>query len=142
MGDVYYAGTVKEFRQYFLGSDDWPRRTVATYLLNAHHEMYSGGEGYFGVALSAISQETSYFCLENAHWQIVAVDTGYSARTFPLLELLLSYGTDVVDHSHCVRIYERLLFPGLHAWPDLGSHCLHILQHLLKSTARPRKIQY
>src|SRR2546430_325984 len=52
------------------------------------------------------------------------------------------HGTDVVDHRHCVCSYERLLFPGLHAWPDLGSHGLHMLQHLLESTAHPRKIHH
>src|SRR5215831_5361825 len=52
------------------------------------------------------------------------------------------HGTDVVNHRHCVCSYERLLFPGLHARPDLRGHGLHMLQHLLKSTARPRKIQH
>ena len=52
------------------------------------------------------------------------------------------HGTDVVDHRHCIRSYERLLLPGLHAWPDLGGHGLHMLYHLLKSTAHPRKIQH
>ena len=52
------------------------------------------------------------------------------------------HGTDVVDHRYCVRSYARLLFPCLHAWPDLGGHGLHMLQHLLKSTAHPRQIQH
>jgi hypothetical protein len=36
------------------------------------------------------------------------------------------HGTDVVDHRHGVCSDERLLFPGLHAWPDLRGHGLHI----------------
>ena len=36
-----------------------------------------------------MQQRTSYFCLENENWRIVAVDTGYYARTFPFLELIL-----------------------------------------------------
>ena len=89
LGDVYYSGTAREYQDYFLGPDDWPRGAQGTYALNGNHEMYSGGEGYFGVALPALQQRTSYFCLENENWRIVAVDTGYYARTFPFLELIL-----------------------------------------------------
>src|ERR1043166_1812601 len=77
LGDVYYSGTAREYQDYFLGRDDWPKGRQATYALNGNHEMYSGGEGYFGVALPALDQRTSYFCLENANWRFVAVDTGY-----------------------------------------------------------------
>ena len=89
LGDVYYSGTEKEYANYFLGKDDWPPGTIRTFALNGNHEMYSGGKGYFGSVLKALGQETSYFCLENEQWRIVAVDTGYYARTFPFLELLL-----------------------------------------------------
>jgi hypothetical protein len=89
MGDVYYSGTHQEYRDYFLGSDDWPRGRLATYAMNANHEMYSGGEGYFDLALPTLGQQTSYFCLENEHWRVVAVDTGYYSRTVPFLEILL-----------------------------------------------------
>lgn len=89
LGDVYYSGTEQEYRDYFLAPDEWPRGRVGTYALNGNHEMYSGGAGYFGLALPSLGQETSYFCLANDHWRIVAVDTGYYARTVPFLELLL-----------------------------------------------------
>ena len=88
LGDVYYSGTAEEFRKYFIPS--WPRGKLGTYVLNANHEMYSGGEGYFDVALPEYRQETSYFCLENDSWRILAVDSGYYSRTFPILELLLT----------------------------------------------------
>jgi hypothetical protein len=52
------------------------------------------------------------------------------------------HGTDVVNHRHSVCSYERLLLSGLHAWPDLGGHGLHMLQHLLKRTAHPRQIHH
>jgi hypothetical protein len=89
LGDVYYSGTSPEFRDYFLPLDAWPRGPLGTYVLNANHEMYSGGEGYFGAALPELKQETSYFCLETDDWRILGLDTGYYARTFPLLEFLL-----------------------------------------------------
>ncbi len=97
LGDVYYSGTEREFGDYFLGNDDWPRgklnskdgaTALPSYLLNGNHEMYSGGVGYFDFALPLLNQETSYFCLENRHWRIVGIDTGYYAKSIPLLELL------------------------------------------------------
>jgi len=61
--------------------------------------MYSGGEGYFDKALPALNQKTSYFCLENAHWRILGLVTGYYARSFPFLELLL---------SGCIRLHSAI----------------------------------
>src|SRR5215510_10490438 len=52
------------------------------------------------------------------------------------------HGADVMYHRRCLRSYTRLLLPSFHTWPDLGGHGLHMLQHLLKSTAHPRKIQH
>jgi 3',5'-cyclic AMP phosphodiesterase CpdA len=99
LGDVYYSGTENEFREYFLGPGRWPLgglkgtdgRARGAYALNGNHEMYSGGAGYFRAALPALGQETSYLCLENAHWRIVGLDTGYYAKTFPLLELFVDF---------------------------------------------------
>jgi hypothetical protein len=97
LGDVYYSGTPSEFRDYFLSS--WPRGSHRTLLLNANHEMYSGGYGYFGLALPDVDQEASYFCLENENWRILGVDTGYFARQFPLLEFLLKGLTRLPDEN-------------------------------------------
>lgn len=97
LGDVYYSGTPSEFRDYFLSS--WPRGSRRTMLLNANHEMYSGGNGYFGLALPEVGQETSYFCLENDFWRILGVDSGYFARHFPLLEFLLKGLTRLPDEN-------------------------------------------
>jgi hypothetical protein len=76
LGDVYYSGTKKEVQQRFL--DIWPkdagRRTIA---VNSNHEMYSGGFGYFDLALPAIGQKSSYLALENTHWLFVVLDTAY-----------------------------------------------------------------
>ncbi|HKP74878.1 MAG TPA: metallophosphoesterase [Longimicrobiaceae bacterium] len=87
MGDVYYSGTAKEYSNYLLAPGCWPRGSLptpgengeaaGTWVLNGNHEMYSSGEGYFDVALPLLKQTSSYFCLENAHWRIVALDTGY-----------------------------------------------------------------
>ncbi len=76
LGDVYYSGTETEVRERFL--DLWPKsagkRTVAA---NSNHEMYSGGFGYFNVALPAIGQKSSYLAFQNSNWLLVVLDTAY-----------------------------------------------------------------
>jgi hypothetical protein len=76
LGDVYYSGTEEEVQERFL--DMWPRdagkRTIA---VNSNHEMYSGGFGYFKLALPAIGQKSSYLAFENRQWLLVVLDTAY-----------------------------------------------------------------
>jgi hypothetical protein len=76
LGDVYYSGTEDEVQERFLNL--WPmtagRRTVA---VNSNHEMYSGGFGYYQLALPSIGQRSSYVAFENAHWLLVVLDTAY-----------------------------------------------------------------
>ena len=59
LGDVYYSGTEDEVQERFLNV--WPttagKRTVA---VNSNHEIYSGGFGYYALALPAIGQKSSY----------------------------------------------------------------------------------
>jgi len=65
LGDVYYAGTKKEERgPFFLAH--WPTTPEGrSFTLNSNHEMYSGGHGYFNVALADTRFKaqcgTSYF---------------------------------------------------------------------------------
>ena len=77
LGDVYYSGTEEEVQERFL--DMWPRRRRQAHsrALNSNHEMYSGGFGYFELALPAIGQKSSYFAFENEHWLLVGLDTAY-----------------------------------------------------------------
>jgi hypothetical protein len=39
--------------------------------------MYSGGAGYYWL-VDRIGQQSSYFCLQNDHWQFLAMDTGHN----------------------------------------------------------------
>jgi hypothetical protein len=78
LGDVYYAGTQKEEQTHFLdvcrhvlGND------VPLFSLCGNHDMYSGGAGYYWL-LDQIGQQSSYFCLRNANWQFLAMDTGHN----------------------------------------------------------------
>ncbi len=104
LGDVYYSGTGSEFDDYFLADGAWPRGKKGTFALNGNHEMYSGGRAYFSALkqkpLTYLikgqnsvhqPQDFSYFCLQNKYWRILAIDTGYFAKSFPILELFDTY---------------------------------------------------
>ena len=84
LGDVYYSGTEGEEQENFVSL--WPTGSVASFALNSNHEMYSGGRGYFGVALLSEKFETqgpySYFALTNDDWIIVGLDSAYGATHF------------------------------------------------------------
>ena len=108
MGDVYYSGTPDEYSDWFLGEEDWPRGTRHTFALNANHEMYSGGKGYFETALDALKQETSYFCLETDYWRILCLDSGYYSGIFPLLEKL--WLSKIRLHDDILRWLESVVF--------------------------------
>jgi hypothetical protein len=101
LGDVYYVGDEAEARSTFLGERTssyqptrWPRGSIATFALNGNHEMYARGMAYFDVLLprlgftAGVPQRASFFCLENQHWRILALDTGYNSVAWPLLEEL------------------------------------------------------
>jgi hypothetical protein len=76
LGDVYYSGTDTEVQQRFL--DLWPSRSGAVNrALNSNHEMYSGGDGYFGLTLKKFAQEASYFAHQNQHWTLIGLDVAY-----------------------------------------------------------------
>lgn len=96
LGDVYYAGTKKEIRENMLGERvQWPLGNQGSFALNANHEMYSQGKGYFTRLLPALGlqngpgQRASFFCLKNDHWLVIGLDTGYYSVGIPILEMLL-----------------------------------------------------
>lgn len=91
LGDVYYSGTPEEEERRFVAS--WPVGAQGAFAINSNHEMYSGGKGYFSVALEspkfARQQRLSYFALENARWIIFGLDSAYpsNARLYDKGEL-------------------------------------------------------
>jgi Calcineurin-like phosphoesterase len=107
LGDVYYVGTKTEMEANFLGVPNpdtqyapcrWPLGSRGTFALNANHEMYALGYGYFENVLPAMGlvrdgrmqgQRASFFCLENEHWRVIALDTGYNAIGIPIIEYFL-----------------------------------------------------
>lgn len=93
MGDTYYVGNEKEIAYNFQRKEGtWPYGSIGSFAMMGNHEMYSSGEAYFATLLPYMGfygdqtlekvpvtqvQQASYFCLENDHWRIIALDTGY-----------------------------------------------------------------
>ncbi len=102
LGDVYYSGTpnsddIKDLL-YFPWHEEqdnflnyWPTTSALaagrSFALNSNHEMYSGGQGYFKVALgdgrfsgqtnTATGRPSSAFALSYAGWTFLALDSAY-----------------------------------------------------------------
>jgi hypothetical protein len=98
LGDVYYVGDPPEVRENCLNIPnpdnnyeplEWPHGSLGSFAMNGNHEMYAKGDGYFDVFLPTLGinvgpgkvsgQHTSFFCLENRYWRIIALDTGYNS---------------------------------------------------------------
>jgi hypothetical protein len=89
LGDVYYAGFDDEYKQRCLAF--WPvvasdAGKIKSWALNGNHDMYAGGFGYFrtllGDARFAAQNRSSYFLLQNKHWQIAGLDSAYDPPDF------------------------------------------------------------
>jgi len=104
MGDVYYVGDPQSVNENCLGIKNpsnnydpvsWPIGSKGSFALNGNHEMYANGVGYFDVLLPQLGlsdangrmlgQQTSFFCLQNQYWRIIAIDTGYNSVGVPIL---------------------------------------------------------
>lgn len=90
LGDTYYVGNSKEIADNFNSSfgAPWPYGRLGSFALLGNHEMYSSGRYYFTQLLPYMGvykgehtnqQEASFFCLENEHWKIIGLDTGYDS---------------------------------------------------------------
>ncbi|HEX4765323.1 MAG TPA: metallophosphoesterase [Lichenihabitans sp.] len=78
LGDIYYACTSVEAEAFHANI----RRGLAPgapriFTLCGNHDMYSGGAPYYAL-IGRLGQPSSYFCLRNRHWQILAADTGFN----------------------------------------------------------------
>jgi predicted phosphodiesterase len=132
LGDVYYSGTREEVQERFL--DLWPRGAGRiSRALNSNHEMYSGGYGYFELALPALGQKSSYFALENDAWLLVGLDTAYvdhdmDNQQVAWLNAVIrqAHGKKVVLFSH-QQLFSRL--------DDQGPKLHKALRHLLEARA-------
>lgn len=76
LGDIYYACTEPEAQAFsrhvveVLGD-------IPVFTLCGNHDMYAGAGPYYRL-LDRVGQPASYFCLRNASWQLLAMDTCYN----------------------------------------------------------------
>lgn len=113
LGGIYYSGTEQEVKERFL--DLWPRpagrRSIA---LNGNHEMYSGGFGYFRLALPAFGQPESYIAFENSHWLLIGLDTAYVDADVDLEQVM--WVAEVIEQSRQANggVLKKLVFFSCH----------------------------
>lgn len=82
LGDTYYSGWKKEYDNHFLNF--WPvapGEPHGSWSCNGNHDMYTGGHAFFDHLLLdprfADQDRSSYFSLENEHWQLLGLDTAW-----------------------------------------------------------------
>lgn len=98
LGDVYFVGTPKEIEENFTAPySSWYYGASGSLALSGNHEMYSNGNAFFQHLLPAMyvqegevrkTQQAGFFCLENEHWRVIGLDTGYTSVSRPFLEIL------------------------------------------------------
>jgi len=52
---------------------------ITSLVLPGNHDLYSGGQPFYNL-LDKLQQPASYFCLRNADWQFIGLDTGLNDR--------------------------------------------------------------
>jgi predicted phosphodiesterase len=83
LGDIYYAGTETEVENFFYRP--WMdilkpgTSQITSLVLAGNHDLYSGGQPFYNL-LDKLQQPASYFCLRNADWQFIGLDTGLNDR--------------------------------------------------------------
>jgi hypothetical protein len=97
LGDTYYVAEMAEIADNFLVEDaPWPKGPCGSFSLMGNHEMYTQGTNYYNYLLPALGvydrttrkyagQKASFFALQNQHWIILALDTGYNSIGFPFI---------------------------------------------------------
>ncbi|HMQ68737.1 MAG TPA: metallophosphoesterase [Ignavibacteria bacterium] len=113
LGDTYFVGMKEEMKvNYINENSSWYRGKSGSFSLMGNHEMYSRGISYFRDLLPTLGiyskeekkylgQKASYFCLENEHWRIISLDTGYNSVGIPIIEYIFKpkcgFHEDIID---------------------------------------------
>jgi hypothetical protein len=109
LGDIYFVGAKPEVLENMLGGRvRFPLGTRGSFALNANHEMYARGIGYFRDLLpklgmrdqsngAAAGQKASFFCLRTNHWLVIGLDTGYNSVGTPFIEKIFKPSAKLHD---------------------------------------------
>jgi predicted phosphodiesterase len=83
LGDIYYSGTEYEVENYFYqpwkNTLNLPASNILSLVVPGNHDLYAGGKAFYGL-LDKLGQSHSFFCLRNADWQIIGLDTGLNDK--------------------------------------------------------------
>ncbi|AMV18396.1 Calcineurin-like phosphoesterase [Planctomyces sp. SH-PL14] len=130
LGDIYYSGTEEEVGERFLRH--WPMAAGhVSRTLNGNHDMYSGGYGYFDVALPAFRQESSYFALQNDNWLLIGLDTAYKDNSIGRKQR--HWIDRIVDEAGDRRLILFSHHPLFSNFKEAGEKLAKGLEHLLVS---------
>jgi hypothetical protein len=148
IGDVYYVGDPQSVNENCLGIRNpnnnyvpvtWPIGSKGSFALNGNHEMYANGGGYFDVLLpklglrdatgTMLGQQTSFFCLENQYWRIIAIDTGYNSVGVPILSNIPIINTIRGIGGDCKLRNELIAWITSVVKPDQDQRGLIIISH-------------
>ena len=134
----YYSGTEEEIQERFL--DGWPVAAGRlSRALNSNHEMYSGGVGYFKLALPALGQTSSYFAFQTRDWLLVGLDTAYVDHDMDTQQVAwLNLVIDTVAQANQGVRKKLVLFSHQQLFSRLdnqGPKLQRALRHLLDSKA-------
>ena len=106
LGDTYFTGSSHEIDQcYNPDNKIWCYGRLGSLALLGNHEMYSEAVHYYNTLLqkwmgvwndgniaNRIKQDYSYFCLENEHWRIIALDTATDSH-YSLVSRIASFSS-------------------------------------------------
>jgi hypothetical protein len=161
LGDIYFVGAPKEIEENFTAPHaSWYFGAFGSLALSGNHEMYSNGNGFFQHLLPAMyvqtgdvrkTQQAGFFCLENEHWRIIGLDTGYTSVERPFLEIISPPDCHLrQEQIDWLRDVVRIGDPGDHRGLILLSHHPYMsafrddypipgeqIQTLLGSASRP-----
>jgi hypothetical protein len=124
LGDTYYVGEPKEIAANFLDpGSPWVRGPLGSFAVLGNHEMYAKGSAFFDKLLPTLGiagagqdrllgQKAGFFCLENDHWRILGLDTGYHSIGKPILELLPWFQPDCRLDDALVRWLKEVVRVG------------------------------
>lgn len=110
LGDIYYAGTQYEVENYFF--QPWKNTLqiessgILSLALPGNHDLYAGGAPYYDLIdrlaeLNGIADKpASFFCLRNAHWQLIGMDTALHDR--------LIGGTTYLEPSEAEWVIDKI----------------------------------